>query len=94
MIDLHGQAKWDEAVAQQQAIDDAGGVQESRQLTPEEREALILEKIEAAAPIGTGLAVSMMLLGLVPDHCTRGCTISRTLAADRRNTWRIGRALC
>ena len=65
MIDLHGQAKWDEAVAQQQAIDDAGGVQESRQLTPEERETLILEKIEAAAPIGTGLAVSMMLLGLV-----------------------------
>ncbi|MEO0830346.1 MAG: TRAP transporter large permease subunit, partial [Pseudomonadota bacterium] len=37
MIALHGQDAWDAAVAEQQAINDAGGVQESRALTDEER---------------------------------------------------------
>ncbi|MCF6443570.1 TRAP transporter large permease subunit [Nereida sp. MMG025] len=65
MIELHGQERWDAAVAQQAEIDAAGGVEQSRALTPEEREALVLEKVENAAPIGTGLAVGLLLLGLV-----------------------------
>jgi hypothetical protein len=36
MIALHGQEKWDRAVEQQAAIDGAGGVAQSRALTPEE----------------------------------------------------------
>ena len=65
MIELHGQEAWDAAVAQQQAIDEAGGVAEARELTEEERAAALSEKLAAAAPIGTGIAVAFLLLGLV-----------------------------
>ncbi|MBP0482837.1 TRAP transporter large permease [Sagittula salina] len=65
MIELHGQAAWDTAVAEQQAIEDAGGVQESHRLSPEEIEALRAAKIANAAPIGTGLAVFAVMFGLI-----------------------------
>ncbi|MDX8349699.1 TRAP transporter large permease subunit [Cognatiyoonia sp. IB215446] len=65
MIDLHGQAAWDQAVAEQAAIDEAGGVTEARALSDEERAALVLEKVDAAAPIGTGIAITAVLLGLM-----------------------------
>ncbi|SLN13143.1 Sialic acid TRAP transporter permease protein SiaT [Pseudoruegeria aquimaris] len=65
MIELHGQEKWDMAVEQQKAIDEAGGVQQSRALTPEEIEQLRAEKVAAAAPIGTGVAVGFLLLALI-----------------------------
>ena len=65
MIELHGQEAWDAAVAQQQAIDEAGGVAEARELTEEERAAALSDKLAAAAPIGTGIAVAFLLLGLV-----------------------------
>ena len=65
MIDLHGQEAWDQALAEQAAIDEAGGVAQARELSEEERTALIVEKIDAAAPFGTGLTVGAMLLGLV-----------------------------
>lgn len=64
MIALHGQEAWDIAVAEQLAIDQAGGVLEARELTPEEREALRLDKIASAAPIGTGIAVGFLVLAL------------------------------
>jgi TRAP-type mannitol/chloroaromatic compound transport system permease large subunit len=64
MIDLHGQAAWDQALAEQAAIDDAGGVVEARELSPEERADAVTAKIEAAAPIGTGIAVMALLAGL------------------------------
>ncbi|MBR9651981.1 TRAP transporter large permease [Thalassovita aquimarina] len=64
MIDLHGQEAWDEAIAQQQAIDAAGGVQESRKLSPEEIAERIAAKAEAAAPIGTGVAILLVMLAV------------------------------
>jgi len=65
MIDLHGQEAWDKATAEQQAINDAGGQVQSRTLSPEEMTKARLDKVEAAAPIGTGLATLMVLFTLI-----------------------------
>lgn len=65
MIDLHGQAAWDAAVAEQEAIDAAGGVTLAEKLTEEQIAAATEAKIANAAPIGTGISVIMVLLGLV-----------------------------
>ncbi len=65
MIALHGQAAWDQAVSEQEAIREAGGVQESVELTEEERAALLEENLANVAPLGTGLAVGIVLLALV-----------------------------
>ncbi len=65
MIELHGQEKWDTAIAQQEAIEASGGAQASRLLTEEEVAQALEDKVAAAAPIGTGVAVSMLLLALV-----------------------------
>ncbi len=65
MIELHGQEAWDTAFAENQAIADAGGLQESVRLTPEEIEAARAEKVAAAAPIGTGVAIMIAMLGIV-----------------------------
>ncbi|WP_424833391.1 TRAP transporter large permease [Ruegeria sp.] len=64
MIELHGQAAWDQAVAEQEAIDAAGGAAEAQRLSEEELTAARDAKIAAAAPIGTGVAVIVVLLGL------------------------------
>ncbi|MEY8842740.1 TRAP transporter large permease subunit, partial [Cribrihabitans sp. XS_ASV171] len=64
MIDLHGQAAWDRAVAEQQKIDEAGGVEMAHRLNEEELAAAREAKIANAAPIGTGVAVIVVLLGL------------------------------
>lgn len=65
MIELHGQEAWDAAVAQQQVIDESGGLEESHRLSPEEIAELIAEKEANAAPIGTGVATIFLLLALV-----------------------------
>ncbi|MEM9582077.1 MAG: TRAP transporter large permease subunit [Pseudomonadota bacterium] len=65
MIDLHGIEAWETALAEQAVIDEAGGVQQSVKLTEEEVAAAFAAKIEAAAPIGTGIAVGLLLMGLV-----------------------------
>ena len=65
MIELHGQDVWDAAVAEQEAIDAAGGVQQSVQLTEEEIATARADKIAAAAPIGTGVATIFVLLALI-----------------------------
>jgi TRAP-type mannitol/chloroaromatic compound transport system permease large subunit len=65
MIELHGQEAWDTAVAENQAITDAGGLQESVRLTPEEMDAARAEKVAAAAPIGTGVSIMIAMLGIV-----------------------------
>ena len=65
MIELHGQSAWDEAIAQQEAITAAGGVQQSERLTDEEFAASKAAKVAAAAPIGTGVAVLLILLSLI-----------------------------
>ena len=64
MIALHGQSKWDLAVQQQAEIDAAGGQQQSARLTDEERVAARDAKIAAAPPIGTGIAVFVVLMAL------------------------------
>ncbi|MGJ5618959.1 TRAP transporter large permease [Sulfitobacter sp. MF3-043] len=64
MIDLHGQEKWDAALAEQAIIDAAGGIVQSEKLSEEalaEKQAL---KISDAAPIGTGVAIILILLSL------------------------------
>uniref|UniRef100_UPI003B52B659 TRAP transporter large permease n=1 Tax=Roseovarius indicus TaxID=540747 RepID=UPI003B52B659 len=65
MIELHGQEAWDTAVAEQAAIDEAGGLEESHQLSEEEIAERLAAKIENAAPIGTGVATIFLLFSLV-----------------------------
>jgi len=64
MIDLHGQEAWDAAVAEQAEIDAAGGVAEATKLSEEELAQALEQKIANAAPIGTGIATIIVLLGL------------------------------
>ncbi|MCG7521211.1 TRAP transporter large permease subunit [Ruegeria sp. Ofav3-42] len=64
MIELHGQSAWDQAVAEQEAIDAAGGTTQAQRLSEEELTAAREAKIAAAAPIGTGVAVIVVLLAL------------------------------
>jgi len=65
MIELHGQEAWDTAVAEQTAINDAGGVQQSHRLTQEELVSARQAKIDNAAPIGTGIAILAVIMGIV-----------------------------
>jgi TRAP-type mannitol/chloroaromatic compound transport system permease large subunit len=65
MIELHGQDAWDAAIAQQAAIDTAGGVQQSEKLTEDELAQAVVDKIANAAPIGTGLAIILILTTLI-----------------------------
>jgi len=65
MIELHGEEKWAAAVAEQKAIDDAGGVVQSYALSDEEVELVLADRIASAAPIGTGVAIIFVMLGLV-----------------------------
>ncbi len=65
MIDLHGIEAWETALAEQAAIDDAGGIKESVKLTEDELREAILAKIDDAAPVGTGIAAGLLLMALV-----------------------------
>lgn len=65
MIELHGQAAWDTALQEQVAIAEAGGVTQSERLSDEEIAQAKASKIANAAPIGTGIAIMIVLLGLV-----------------------------
>ncbi|NKB27524.1 MAG: TRAP transporter large permease subunit [Rhodobacteraceae bacterium] len=65
MIELHGQEKWDAAVAEQTAINAAGGVEQSRALSDEELTEALAVKIAAAGPIGTGIAIGLLLFALI-----------------------------
>jgi len=82
MIALHGQERWDAAVAQQAEIDAAGGVQEAHRRSAEELEEARAARLAAAAPVGTGIAVFYVLLALV-------LTTARGVApsADGRPIW-------
>ncbi|WP_299876065.1 TRAP transporter large permease subunit [uncultured Sulfitobacter sp.] len=64
MIDLHGQDKWDRAVEEQKVIDDAGGLAQSEKLSIEALEERLADKISSAAPIGTGVAILIVMMGL------------------------------
>ncbi|MBL4767311.1 MAG: TRAP transporter large permease subunit, partial [Rhodobacteraceae bacterium] len=65
MITLHGQEAWDVAIAEDDAIEAEGGATESVRLTDEEYAASKQAKIDAAAPIGSGLATLLVVMGIV-----------------------------
>ncbi|NOD63032.1 MULTISPECIES: TRAP transporter large permease subunit [unclassified Ruegeria] len=64
MIDLHGQSAWDQAVAEQEEIDAAGGIANAERLSEEELVEAREAKIANAAPIGNGVAVFVVLMAL------------------------------
>ena len=82
MIALHGQEKWDLAVAQQEAITAAGGMVQSHELNAEELEAARAEQLASRAPVGSGVAILALLMALV-------LTTARGVApsADARPIW-------
>lgn len=65
MIDLHGEDAWNTALAEQAAIEADGGVQESVKRTPEQMAELKALAVENAPLLGTGLLVTMVILGLM-----------------------------
>jgi len=65
MIELHGQERWDLALQQQQVIEDAGGLAASEKLSDAAFADAQAAKIANAAPVGTGIAIMMILLGLI-----------------------------
>ena len=65
MIGLHGQEKWDEAIAQQERINAGEITTEAKALTPEEIEAARQALIDNAAPVGSGVLVFFVILGLL-----------------------------
>ncbi|PIE15137.1 MAG: C4-dicarboxylate ABC transporter permease [Rhodobacterales bacterium] len=65
MLKLHGQEKWDQAVAEQAAIDASGGAQDSRKLTDDEMGKAKEDKIFNAAPIGTGIGIFFTFMALI-----------------------------
>ena len=67
MIKLHGQEKWDRAVAQQSEIEASGGTAsaEERALSPEQIEAAKAEMVAKAAPISTGVMIFALIFALM-----------------------------
>jgi TRAP-type mannitol/chloroaromatic compound transport system permease large subunit len=82
MIGLHGQARWDDALAQQAAIEAAGGVAQSVALTEAELDIARAEQLQSRAPVGTGFGIIFLLLALT-------LTTARGVApsADHRPLW-------
>ncbi|MBV1927429.1 MAG: TRAP transporter large permease subunit [Rhodobacteraceae bacterium] len=65
MITLHGQTAWDIAVDENEAIDANGGSTESVRLSDEEVSVARQDKIDRAAPVGTGMAIILVMMGIV-----------------------------
>ncbi|QDY68858.1 TRAP transporter large permease [Qingshengfaniella alkalisoli] len=82
MIELHGQEKWDLAIEQQEAIAAQGGLEISHALSEDEIAEARTRKIAAAAPLGTGVTIIMLLLALT---LTTARGVSPT--ADGRPIW-------
>ncbi len=65
MIALHGQEKWDAAIAHQARVDSGELITEAKVLSEEEIIAAREELIAAAAPIGSGVLVCFVFLSLL-----------------------------
>ena len=65
MIELHGQDAWDQAVAEQAAIDAAGGSEEAHERSPEEMAEATEAALAAIAPIGSGVTTIFVILALI-----------------------------
>ncbi|NDK34739.1 TRAP transporter large permease [Rhodovulum sulfidophilum] len=64
MIELHGQSKWDSAVAQQKEIQAGGGRIGTQELSDEALAEARAAKVAAAPPISGGILLGFTLLGL------------------------------
>ncbi|MBL3562057.1 TRAP transporter large permease [Rhodovulum sulfidophilum] len=64
MIELHGQSKWDSAVAQQKEIQAGGGRIGTQELSDEALAEARAAKVAAAPPISGGVLLGFTLLGL------------------------------
>lgn len=82
MIELHGQEAWDEALAQQAAIDNSGETVLSTERTQEQMEQARVDRIASMAPIGVGISVFYIFLAIVL-FMGRGIAPS----ADARPLW-------
>lgn len=65
MIELHGQEAWDAALAEQAVIESAGGIDQGHERSPEEMTQALADKIAAAAPIGSGVAIMLLFYALI-----------------------------
>ncbi len=65
MIELHGQAAWDAAVAEQAAIDASGTATQVRERTEEELATARAVALASAPPVGTGVTIFFLALALV-----------------------------
>ena len=65
MIWLHGWSALDVASIQTAVIEAAGGAQESSKLSEDEITAAVLEKVNTAPVVGTGIVALMVLLCLM-----------------------------
>jgi len=65
MIELHGQEMWDRSVAQQEIVSAANASGETSDRTDAEMVDAEAEALANVAPIGTGVAVVFVILGLV-----------------------------
>ncbi len=65
MRELHGDEAFDAALAEQSSINDAGGIEQARELTEEERAVLVQEKIANAPLLGSGVAIAAVFFGFI-----------------------------
>ncbi|MEM9319101.1 MAG: TRAP transporter large permease subunit [Pseudomonadota bacterium] len=65
MIELHGQEAWDQAIAEQVAIEEAGGARSLVVLTEEEIAIATEEAIAGLPPIGSRVAVFFLVFALI-----------------------------
>jgi len=65
MQELHGDEAWNTALAEQAAINEAGGVAEARALSDEERAEAVAQLVAEAPVIGTGIGILALLIALV-----------------------------
>ena len=75
MEELHGTEAWNNALAEQAAIDAAGGVQSGRALSDEERAELVIQAAADAPVIGTGIAILALMI-LITLSFARGVAMS------------------
>ena len=87
MIDLHGQAAWDQAVAEQEEIDAAGGIANAERLSEEELAAAREAKIASAAPDRHGCRDRRCSAGADPGTGSGYCPVAFAAAFDRGGDW-------
>ena len=65
MRELHGEEAWNAALAEQTTINDAGGVEQGRALDEDERAQALVDLVDNAPVLGTGIAIFAVFLALI-----------------------------